>query len=135
MVAPRLPEVVMDENQITQALLNLILNALQAVETGGTIEIGAIVDEPHSRLHLWVEDNGPGILPEHMERIFDPFFTTRAKGTGLGLAIVRKIVENHRGQIRVESPPKGKARGSRFTIGIPSDVPGSTVRGRDGLES
>jgi two-component system sensor histidine kinase HydH len=135
MVAPGLPEVVMDENQITQALLNLILNALQAVETGGTIEVGASVDDPDPRLHLWVEDNGVGIPSEHMEKIFDPFFTTRAEGTGLGLAIVRKIVENHCGEIRVESPSKGKARGSRFTISIPLAVQGPTMGGRDGLES
>jgi signal transduction histidine kinase len=86
-------------------------------------------------LHLWVEDNGVGIPSEHMEKIFDPFFTTRAEGTGLGLAIVRKIVENHCGEIRVESPSKGKARGSRFTISIPLAVQGPTMGGRDGLES
>ncbi|HYA02794.1 MAG TPA: ATP-binding protein [Syntrophobacteria bacterium] len=134
-IARGLPEVVVDENQITQALLNLVLNALQAVETGGTIEVGASVEDLDSRLHLWVEDNGPGVPPEHVERIFDPFFTTRAKGTGLGLPIVQKIAENHRGEIRVESPPKGKARGSRFTISIPLDVPASGRRDQNAVAS
>ena len=123
----------MDENQMTQALLNLVLNALQAVEAGGTIEVGASVDAPDSRLNLWVEDDGPGIPPEQMGKIFDPFFTTRAKGTGLGLPIVQKIVTHHRGEIRVESPPKGRAGGSRFTITIPVDLHQSNGRGE--LES
>ena len=134
-IPSELPEVVMDENQMTQALLNLILNALQAVEAGGTIRVGASVDATDSRLNLWVEDDGPGIPPGQMGKIFDPFFTTRAKGTGLGLPIVQKIVTHHRGEIRVESPPKGSARGSRFTISMPVDLRGSTVRGRDGVES
>lgn len=134
-IPSELPEVVMDESQMTQALLNLILNALQAVEAGGTIEVGASVDAPDSRLHLWVEDDGPGIPPEQMGKIFDPFFTTRAKGTGLGLPIVQKIVTHHRGGIRVESPPRGSARGSRFTISIPVDLRRSTGRGQGEVES
>jgi two-component system, NtrC family, sensor histidine kinase HydH len=134
-VARGLPEVIMDESQITQALLNLILNALQAVEQGGTIEVGANVETPDSCVHLWVEDSGPGIPGEQMGKIFEPFFTTRAEGTGLGLAIVQKIVANHRGEIRVESPPAGKARGSCFTISIPVDAYRSTVRGREEVES
>jgi len=128
-IPSQLPEVVMDENQMTQALLNLVLNALQAVEPGGTIEVGVGVDAPDSRLNLWVEDDGPGIPPEQISKIFEPFFTTRAKGTGLGLPIVQKIVTHHRGEIRVESPPKGRAGGSRFTISIPVDLYRSTGRG------
>jgi len=134
-IPSELPEVVMDENQMTQALLNLVLNALQAVEAGGTIEVGASVDAPDSRLNLWVEDDGPGIPPEQISKIFEPFFTTRAKGTGLGLPIVQRIVTHHRGEIRVESPPKGRAGGSRFTISIPVDLHRSTGRGRGELES
>jgi two-component system sensor histidine kinase HydH len=133
-IAPGLPEVLIDENQIAQALLNLILNALQAVGRGGTIEVGANLEAPHSCLHLWVEDSGPGIPAEHMRKIFEPFFTTRAEGTGLGLAIVQKIVASHRGEIRVESPPAGRAGGSRFTISIPVDLHGSNVRGGGEVE-
>jgi two-component system, NtrC family, sensor histidine kinase HydH len=118
-VARDLPKAVMDESQITQALLNLLLNALQAMEQGGTIEVGANVEAPDSCLHLWVEDGGPGIPAAHMGKIFEPFFTTRVEGTGLGLAIVQKIVANHRGEIRVESPPQGKGRGTRFNLYLP----------------
>ena len=109
----------LDTHQIKQALLNLLLNSLQAVDSGGSIEVGAELDPSVSRLKIWVEDDGPGIAPDQKEKIFDPFFTTREKGTGLGLAIVHKIVENHNGEINLQSPPAGKVRGCRFTISIP----------------
>jgi len=109
----------LDANQITQALLNLLLNALQAASPKGNIEIGAELNASDSRLHLWVKDDGPGIPNSQVEKIFEPFYTTREKGTGLGLAIVHKIVENHNGELRVNSPPKGMARGSCFTVILP----------------
>lgn len=109
----------LDANQITQALLNLILNALQEVDDRGMIEVGADVNESRTNLYLWVEDDGPGIPQDKKKKIFEPFFTTREKGTGLGLAIVHKIVENHGGEVRVKSPLTGKTRGSRFTITLP----------------
>ena len=112
----RLP---LDANQITQALLNLLLNALQAVPPKGHIEIGADLDASESQLHLWVIDNGPGISNNKIEKVFEPFYTTHEKGTGLGLAIVHKIAENHNGEIRVNSPPKGMPRGCCFSIIIP----------------
>lgn len=117
-----LSKVRLDTNQLTQALLNLLLNAMQSVESGGTIEIGAALKPSEDRLLLWVEDNGAGIQPDRVEKIFDPFYTTRDKGTGLGLAIVHKIVENHQGGIGVESPPAGKRKGSRFTLFLPTGV-------------
>lgn len=76
----------------------------------------------YSRLLIWVEDDGSGIPAEDLDKIFDPFFTTREQGTGLGLAIVHTIVENHSGEIRVESPPPGKSKGSRFAIRIPVEA-------------
>jgi two-component system sensor histidine kinase HydH len=112
----------LDANQITQALLNLLLNALQASSPKGNIEIGAELDTFDSRLHLWVKDDGPGIRNNLIEKIFEPFYTTHEKGTGLGLAIVHKIVENHNGEIRVNSPPKGMTRGCCFSIIIPISV-------------
>ena len=107
-----------DPNQLTQALLNLLLNALQAVEPGGSIRIGADTDAAGD-LRIWVSDDGHGIPQEHVDKIFDPFFTTRSRGTGLGLAIVHQIVENHNGNIAVESPVTERKRGTRFTIRIP----------------
>jgi two-component system sensor histidine kinase HydH len=109
----------LDTNQITQALLNLLLNAMQALPPKGNIEIGAELDASDSRLHFWVKDDGPGIPVTRIEKIFEPFYTTREKGTGLGLSIVHKIVENHSGELRVISPPKGKPRGCCFSIIIP----------------
>lgn len=119
----RCPETVfLDQDQITQALLNLSLNALQASSPGQTIEIGAELDNVTNEIMFWLEDNGPGIPEENLKKVFDPFFTTRAKGTGLGLAIVQKIVENHRGSISVISPLPGKKNGCRFVIFIPGDL-------------
>jgi len=114
-----LSKIPLDANQMTQAILNLLLNSLQAVDSGGLIEVGAELDTSVSHLKIWVEDDGPGISWDLKEKIFDPFFTTREKGTGLGLAIVHKIVENHNGEIDLQSPPAGKTRGCRFTIRVP----------------
>lgn len=107
-----------DPNQLTQALLNLMLNALQAVEPGGSVRIGADTDEAGG-LQIRVSDDGHGIPREHLDKIFDPFFTTRSRGTGLGLAIVHQIVDNHNGEIEVESPAAQGRRGTCFTIRIP----------------
>ncbi len=114
-----LSKIPLDAKQITQAILNLLLNALQAVKNGGRIEVGAELNPSDSLLKIWVEDDGSGISADQKGKIFDPFFTTREKGTGLGLAIVHKIVENHSGEINLKSPPTGKTLGCRFTIGIP----------------
>ena len=118
-VSPDLPEMGIDPNLMTQALLNLTLNAVQMMKGGGSLEIGSDFSGNGNDLLLWAEDDGPGVLPENMEKIFDPFVTTRDKGTGLGLSIVRKIIENHNGKITVESPPDQKSRGCRFTITVP----------------
>jgi len=112
----------LDASQMTQALLNLLLNSIQALTAGGHIEVGARVDSQNTFLQLWVEDNGPGISQKNRENIFDPFFTTRESGTGIGLAIVNKIVQNHDGEIQIQSPVSGKEKGCRVLITIPIDV-------------
>jgi signal transduction histidine kinase len=109
----------LDANQITQVLLNLLLNAVHALETDGSIEIGVHQDLPREKIMIWVTDDGPGVLPDMGEKIFDPFVTTREEGNGLGLTIVRTIVENHGGKIGLESPLPGKDSGSRFVIELP----------------
>jgi two-component system sensor histidine kinase HydH len=118
-VAPNLKEVSIDAYQMTQALLNLVLNSLKFVDKEGNIDIRFFGDEALSQMVIEVEDDGPGIPPENLAKIFDPFFTTRETGTGLGLAIVLKIAENHQGDIDVESPPPGKSNGCRFTMRLP----------------
>jgi len=115
-----LKELSLDSYQMTQALLNLLLNSLNFIEPGGTINIKGFLEDNGNQFVFQVEDNGPGIPRKNLPRIFDPFFTTRETGTGLGLAIVHQIVENHQGEIDVESPPSGKSRGCRFLIKIPA---------------
>jgi len=118
-ISPDMGKVSIDANQITQALLNLLLNAIQAIETKGNLIIGASLNDQRDQLSLWVEDDGPGVPLEIGGNIFDPFVTTRADGNGLGLAIVHTIVENHTGGVDYQSPPQGKSQGSRFTINLP----------------
>jgi len=116
-----LDNVMIDGSQMTQVILNLVLNALQAVDIGGRIWIAARKPDADS-LELSVEDDGPGIPADKVKRIFDPFFTTKEKGTGLGMAIVQMIVENHGGEIQVVSPVPGKTHGCRIVLRLPAAV-------------
>ena len=104
-----------DPDRFSQCLLNLFINALQAMESNGTLTVRSIPNENGS-IAVEIEDTGPGIKGENMAKIFDPYFTTKAKGTGLGLAIAHKIVEAHGGRIAVRNAPKG---GALFSIHIP----------------
>ncbi|MBF0527030.1 MAG: hypothetical protein HQK56_18250, partial [Deltaproteobacteria bacterium] len=105
-----------DEDQLTQVLLNLLLNANQAVVGGGRITVATSAGPEPGLVSMTVDDTGPGVNPEFLDRLFDPFFTTREKGTGLGLAIVHSIVEAHGGTVRVHNHPSG---GAVFTITLP----------------
>ncbi|MGW8313751.1 MAG: ATP-binding protein [Desulfuromonadales bacterium] len=100
--------------QIKQALLNLVLNALQAMPEGGLLEVST--KNLEQEVQIKVRDNGPGIAPENRERIFNPFVTTRDSGTGLGLAITQRIVQGHEGRIVLES---ATGQGASFTICLP----------------
>jgi PAS domain S-box-containing protein len=112
-----IPALWADPNQLKQVLLNLVINAIHAMDRGGEITIGmcgpAVQDARDGlpRLRFCVEDTGSGIAPEVLPRIFDPFFTTRENGSGLGLAVVRKIAVQHGAEIAVDSRP---GRGTRF---------------------
>jgi two-component system sensor histidine kinase HydH len=125
-VSAGLESVNVDDSQITQVMLNLILNALQAAESAGTIQVTARM-EGSSSLLLAVEDDGAGIAPDQTEKIFNPFYTTREKGTGLGLAIVHMIVESHHGEIRVVSPVPDTGKGTRITIILPIGAPAASA--------
>src|SRR5512133_935143 len=110
-----------DGHRLQQALLNLLLNSIEALPAGGKISIGTCVrtsnrDGEPPRLCLTVQDNGTGIPLEHLARVFEPFFTTKPGGTGLGLAITRRIIGEHGGHIEVHSPP---GSGARFEILLP----------------
>lgn len=100
-LAPELPLLPLDGDQMRQVSINLILNAAAAMPDGGVIRVISRLDG--SRVCVEFSDNGSGISAENLEKIFEPFFTTRARGTGLGLAITRQIIEQHQGEISIES--------------------------------
>lgn len=110
-----LPKVWIDGHQIQQVLTNLMLNAIQAMERGGTLTIRTF-PENGGGVGIEVKDTGAGIPRIHLKKIFDPFFTTKSEGTGLGLSITLKILEGHGATIDVESQ---EGKGSVFTIRFP----------------
>ncbi len=116
-----LPGVLVNENEIVEVLLNLIINAVDAMPNGGKLAIRAYSEHKpeNNRLYvvLKISDTGAGIAPEHLDRIFDRYFTTKDSGTGLGLAICERIVMAHNGEITVESTP---GQGTSFIIKLPS---------------
>jgi signal transduction histidine kinase len=120
-VDPRLPPVPIDERMIRQALINLLINAVQAMPAGGHISVHATPElrDGTRFVRMEVTDNGPGMSPETTARLFQPFFTTKALGTGLGLAVVRRFVEAHRGMVSVKT---AKGDGSTFTLYLPLQV-------------
>jgi two-component system sensor histidine kinase HydH len=104
-----------DADKITQVMLNLYLNAISAMERGGSL--GVALSMPNNRMvQIDVSDTGAGIDEENLPRIFDPYFTTKPSGTGLGLAIVYRIIEAHNGEIRVESE---REKGTIVTVFLP----------------
>jgi two-component system sensor histidine kinase HydH len=115
------PLVAGDEERLRQVLVNLGLNALEAVKEGGLVRVSCRAevggDLPGgSHVAVLVDDDGSGVPAEARDRIFEPFFTTKAKGSGLGLSIVHAIVTQHGGRIRVEDSPEG---GARFALSLP----------------
>jgi signal transduction histidine kinase len=113
-----------DRGLLAQALLNLIVNAKEAMPEGGAVDVraqlspfSAMNGHIHKAIEITVSDDGAGISPENRERIFDPFFTTKTQGTGLGLAFTHKIISAHRGSIKITSSP---GRGTQFSVFLPA---------------
>jgi signal transduction histidine kinase len=107
---PRPMPVRIDPLLMGQAILNLTINAIEAVgEAGGAIDITWSRIEDEGKFRFSIKDSGPGIAPNVLDKIFNPFFTTKESGTGLGLAIVHRIVEAHDGTITVTNAPQGGA--------------------------
>ncbi len=106
-----------DREQLKQAFLNLILNALQAMPEGGTLTLTVQVEDDEVRILF--ADTGQGIPKERLDRVFNPFFTTRSEGTGLGLAITHRIIQGHGGRIEVDSR---LGEGTVFTLHLPRSV-------------
>jgi signal transduction histidine kinase len=119
---PDLPEVEHDSDQIHQVLLNLLLNAVQAVERTGTVHVE--ISSREDCACVVVSDDGRGISPQNLPNIFRPFYTTKGNGTGLGLSLAHRIVEDHHGRIEVSSVV---GTGSRFTVLLPFHPPASCV--------
>ncbi len=110
------PKVTVDQQQIMQIFLNLIMNGAQAMTTGGTLTVKTYVSEKPGMVATDIKDTGTGISEENMKKIFAPFFTTKEAGTGLGLAITRRIIEEHKGEIKVKSKV---GEGTTFTVELP----------------
>jgi signal transduction histidine kinase len=125
-VPPDLPALQGDHHQLCQVVMNLLINALEALDGRGSIRIRAVlrpVDDPEHppEVQLRIADDGPGIPADVKDRVFNPFFTTKPQGSGLGLAIVRKIVDAHDGRIDLATGP---GTGTTFTIVLPVVEPG-----------
>jgi hypothetical protein len=116
--ATELSEVEHDSDQIHQVLLNLLLNAVQAMDGEGTIRVD--IGSRGDCATVEVTDSGKGISPQNLPNIFRPFFTTKGNGTGLGLSLARRIVEEHQGRIEVSSVV---GKGSKFTVLLPFQMP------------
>lgn len=112
--APNLPIVKIDTGLIKQAILNLIINAQQAMPTGGKLSV--ITYLKGEKVYVEVTDTGMGISPPNLDKIFQAYYSTKKKGTGLGLTTTKLIVEEHGGSISVES---ARGKGSSFTIQLP----------------
>ena len=116
-IADDLPDVLLDADQLRQALLNILRNASEALvaEGGGTVTITAATDAGHAL--ITIRDDGPGMDAEHVARIFDPFFSTKAAGSGLGLPLTQQVIVEHRGRITCISQP---GEGTTFSIRLPA---------------
>jgi signal transduction histidine kinase len=115
-VPPDLPSVLADAGQLTQALVNLIINAIQAVGKNGRVMASASLETTYGIVSIAVRDTGPGLPAEREGAIFEPFFTTKSDGSGLGLWIVQQIVVAHGGGIEATNAPEG---GAVFTLHLP----------------
>lgn len=113
-IAAQLPSVESDPELLKQVLLNLVMNAIQAMPDGGEVVVSAAPQ--HERMLIQVTDGGTGIKPENLDRIFDPFFTTKDNGSGLGLSVAHQIVEQHGGMLTAAANPD---RGTTFTVSLP----------------
>lgn len=108
----------LDSEKMMEALLNLIVNALDAVSEDGLVQI--LLTKSHDTFTVQISDNGCGIPPKQLLTIFHPFVTTKPGGTGLGLPVAKRIIEGHGGHIRISSAP---GKGTTFTFVLPGSVP------------
>jgi signal transduction histidine kinase len=121
-LAPAVPRVTGDRTQLNQVVVNLVMNAVQAMVQSGTgrrsISIRTMLSDPETVCCV-VEDSGPGIDPTHLPHLFDSFFTTKDTGMGMGLSICRSIIEAHDGHIEADN--KSALGGARFSFSLPAN--------------
>jgi signal transduction histidine kinase len=115
-LAPELPRVAIDAPQIKQAIVNLVTNAMEAMEKGGVLTVRTVSLPERREIVIEVDDTGPGVSPESMPNLFNPYYTTKARGTGLGLPITHRIIKAHRGVITFRNKESG---GAVFVIKLP----------------
>jgi two-component system sensor histidine kinase HydH len=118
-IPERLPSIFCDENQIIEALLNVLSNAIDSMPNGGTMEVAATQTteaDGGQKLVISLRDQGHGMDPAELNRIFERYYTTKSSGTGLGLAIVQRIIRAHAGEVRAESRP---GKGTTFYLELP----------------
>jgi len=129
LLSSEIPDILIDVNQMHQVFVNLLLNAVEAIQDRGVITIRSRLDSGQNCEKVEITDTGGGIPSENMLKVFEPFFSTKAKGTGLGLAVSYRIVRNHQGDIRFSSQP---GQGARFTIEMPllQDTPSKETKGQ-----
>jgi signal transduction histidine kinase len=135
--AENVPDVMADGNQIQQVLLNLLINARQAMPNGGKLIVKISYDEKNEMVDLFVRDYGCGIPADKLPQIFDRFFSTKAGpdetgkgGSGLGLSSCKNIIEQHKGLIRVEST---EGKGTAFTVKLPTVVRAKIMENQGGI--
>jgi signal transduction histidine kinase len=125
-----LPPVWVDAKQLQQVFFNIIINAIQAMQDGGTLllQTDLIEDQEQPSVRVMIGDSGPGIKPEILEKIFTPFFTTKTQGTGLGLAICRQLIEQQGGTLDIKSRV---GEGTRVLIHLPIESGSVPVNSED----
>lgn len=111
-----LPPATIDKEQMKQVILNLLMNAIQAMPKAGRLGLSGRVSRDGHWVELTIQDSGIGIPPEDMDKLFDPFFSTKEGGIGLGLSIAHRIIDQHHGKIEAES---NSGKGTRFTLSLP----------------
>ena len=111
-----LPLMTLDREQMKQVVLNLLINAVQAMGEGGRLDLSTRAMEDNRWMKLSIRDSGIGIPPEDLKRLFDPFFSTKEGGMGLGLSIAHRIIDQHHGKIEVEST---RGEGTAFHLWLP----------------
>lgn len=111
-----LPPITLDRDQMKQVVLNLLINAIQAMPEGGRLDLSARISGDSLWMKLSIRDSGMGIPPEDIGKLFDPFFSTKEGGIGLGLSIAHRIIDQHHGKVEVESHP---GEGTTFHLWLP----------------